>query len=149
MSPLLYSIYTHDCTPASPSNIIIKFADDTTVVGLIQGGDESAYRNDVQKLSLWCTVNNLSLNTDKTKKLIMDFRRHGAEPAPLHINRVRVSTLKFLGVQISEDLTWSANTTGLVNRFLQLYHGECIGAMRRAMVLWLFGSRKKSSAEGD
>ena len=35
LSPLLYSLYTHDCTPAHPSNSVIKFADDTTVVGLI------------------------------------------------------------------------------------------------------------------
>ena len=38
LSPFLYSMFTHD------ANTIIKFADDTTVVGLITNGDESAYR---------------------------------------------------------------------------------------------------------
>ena len=38
LSPLLYSLYTHDCSPAHPENNIVKFADDTTVVGLITGG---------------------------------------------------------------------------------------------------------------
>ena len=37
LSPLLYSLYTHDCTPAHHNNTIVKFADDTTVVGPISG----------------------------------------------------------------------------------------------------------------
>ncbi|KAI5092236.1 putative nuclease HARBI1 [Silurus meridionalis] len=40
----------------------IKFADDTTVVGLISKNDESAYREEVQWLTAWCGANNLSLN---------------------------------------------------------------------------------------
>lgn len=39
LSPLLYTLYTHDCTPAHHNNVIVKFADDTTVVGPISGGD--------------------------------------------------------------------------------------------------------------
>ena len=75
LSPLLYTLYTHDCTPTHPNNTIIKFADDTTVVGLISGGDETAYRVEVERLSVWCTTNNLILNTSKSKELIVDFRR--------------------------------------------------------------------------
>ncbi len=39
LSPLLYTLYTCDCTPIHHSNTIVKFTDDTTVVGLISGGD--------------------------------------------------------------------------------------------------------------
>lgn len=35
LSPLLYFLYTHDCIAVHPTNAIIKFADDTTLVGLI------------------------------------------------------------------------------------------------------------------
>ncbi len=59
-SPLLYSLYTHDCTPTYSTNTIIKLADDTTVVWLISKGDESAYK-EVAELSEWCISNNLSL----------------------------------------------------------------------------------------
>ena len=38
-SPLLYSLYTHDCKASHNSNSIIKFAEDTIVVGLITNGD--------------------------------------------------------------------------------------------------------------
>ena len=56
--PLLHA--NHD------SNTIIKFADDTTVVGLITDNDETAYREEVRDLAGWCQNNNLSLNLTKT-----------------------------------------------------------------------------------
>ncbi len=45
LSPLLFSLYTNDCTSKDPSVKLLKFADDTTLIGLIQDGDESAYRH--------------------------------------------------------------------------------------------------------
>jgi hypothetical protein len=47
-NPLLYSLFTHDCVATYNSNT--KFADDTTVVGLMIDGDESAYREEVRDL---------------------------------------------------------------------------------------------------
>ena len=41
LSPLLYSLFTHDCVAKHNSNTIIKFADDTTVVGLINDNNET------------------------------------------------------------------------------------------------------------
>ncbi len=51
LSPLLYSLYTHDCTATHSSNVIVKFADDTTVIGLITDNDETAYREEVSTLT--------------------------------------------------------------------------------------------------
>ncbi len=79
LSPLLYSLYTLDCTSTHPSNTIIKFADDTTVVGLISNNNETAYRDGVCKLTEWCKDNNLILNIKKTKELIIDFKRQRAD----------------------------------------------------------------------
>ena len=47
LSHLLYSLFIYDCTARHDSKIIIKFADDTTVVGLITNNDETAYREEV------------------------------------------------------------------------------------------------------
>ncbi|KAI3354599.1 hypothetical protein L3Q82_019103 [Scortum barcoo] len=100
--------------PTHSSNTIIKFADDTTVIGLITGDDETAYREEVRALTSWCQDNNLQLNVSKTKELIVDFRRRQREEhAPLSINGTtveRVSSFRFLGVHISEDLTWTHHT---------------------------------------
>ena len=76
------SLFTHDCVAMHNSNSIIKFADDTTVIGLITNNDETAYREEVRALGMWCQENNLSLNVNKTKALIMDFRKQYREHAP-------------------------------------------------------------------
>ena len=62
LSPLLFSLFTHNCTARHDSNTIIKFANDTTVVGLITDNDETAYREEVRDLAGWCQNNNLPLN---------------------------------------------------------------------------------------
>ena len=119
LSPLLYSLFTFDCTPVYGSNTIVKFADDTTVIGLISNNDESAYREEVKHLAEWCASNNLDLNTKKTKELIVDFRKNGGTHTPIHINGTeveRVTSFKFLGVHISEDLSWTLNTSTLVKK---------------------------------
>ena len=78
LSPLLYSLFTHDCVVKHESNTIIKFADDTAVTD----NDETAYREEVRELAVWCQDNNLSLIVIKTKKMIMDYRKRRAEHAP-------------------------------------------------------------------
>jgi hypothetical protein len=54
-------------------------------------------------LTVWCRHNNFSLNPSKTKELIFK----------------RVSSLKFLGVHITKDLTWIHNTSTAVNKVYQ------------------------------
>ncbi len=90
LSPLLYSLYTHDCTATHSSNVIIKFADDTTVIGLITDNDETAYREEVSTLTKWYQENHLSLNIDKTKELVVDYRRQSREHAPITIDKTPV-----------------------------------------------------------
>uniref|UniRef100_A0A3P9ISK5 Reverse transcriptase domain-containing protein n=1 Tax=Oryzias latipes TaxID=8090 RepID=A0A3P9ISK5_ORYLA len=125
LSPLLFTLYTSDCTPTHPCNTIIKFADDTAVVGLISGEDETLYRDEVSRLEKWCSGNNLHLNTTKTKEIILDFRKGKVNPPPLYINGVsvdRVHSIRYLGVLITEDLSWTANTTAAVGKAQQRLH---------------------------
>ncbi|KAJ8336123.1 hypothetical protein SKAU_G00394660 [Synaphobranchus kaupii] len=75
LSPLLYSLYTHDCTATFDSNTIVKFADDTAVIGLITNNDERAYLEEMRLLTQWCQENNLHLNISKTKEMLVDFGR--------------------------------------------------------------------------
>ncbi|KAM9414070.1 uncharacterized protein ACWYII_025593 [Salvelinus alpinus] len=88
LSPLLYSLFTHNCMARHDSNTIIKFADNTTVVGLITDNDETAYREEVRDLAGWCQNNNLSLNVTKTKEMIVDYRKRRTEHAPILIELV-------------------------------------------------------------
>ncbi len=103
LSPLLYSLYTHDCTATHSSNVKVKFADDTTVIGLITDNDETAYREEVSTLTKWCQENHLSLNIDKTKELVVDYRRQSREHTPITIDKT-LSSSAFTSSRISHGL---------------------------------------------
>ncbi len=122
LSPLLFSLYTNDCTSKDPSVKLLKFADDTTFIGLIQDGDESAYRQEVEQLSFWCSHSNLELNMLKTVEMIVDFRRNPPAFPPLTImnNTVAaVESFRFLGTTISQDLKWDTHIDSIVKKAQQ------------------------------
>ncbi|KAK3572993.1 hypothetical protein QTP86_012029 [Hemibagrus guttatus] len=120
LSTLLYSLFIHDCVPQHNSNIFIKYADKTRVVGQISNNSESAYREEIQSLSAWCSMNNLTLNATKTKELIVDLQKsNSSRHSSIYINGSEVehvSSFKFLGVHISEDLSWHLNISTLVRK---------------------------------
>ncbi|KAI4879699.1 hypothetical protein NFI96_007536 [Prochilodus magdalenae] len=67
-------------------------------------------------------TNNLSLNVDKTKEKVVDFRRTRRYHSPLHIDGSTVEIVrstKFLGVHLAEDLTWSLNTSTITKKAQQ------------------------------
>ncbi|KAK3510757.1 hypothetical protein QTP70_022468 [Hemibagrus guttatus] len=107
LSSLLFSLYTNDCTATDPSVTLHKFADDTTVIGLISDVDESVYRQEVEQLAGWFSLNNLELNTLKTVEMVVDFRRNPPALPPLTIMNSTVATVesfRFLGSTIAQDL---------------------------------------------
>ncbi len=131
LSPLLFSLYTNDCTSKDSFIILLKFADNTTLIGLIQDGDESAYRQEVKELAVWCSLNNLELNMLKTVEMIVDFRRtppphtHTHKPHTPHTHTIMNSTVtavesfRFLGTTISQDLKWDNNIESMVKKAKQ------------------------------
>ncbi len=122
LSPLLFSLYTNDCTSKDPSVKLLKFADDTTLIGLIQNSDKSAYRQEVKELSVWCSLNNLELNTLKTVEIIVNFRRNPPALPPLTIlnsSVTAVESVRFLGTTISQDLKWDNHIESIVKKAQQ------------------------------
>ncbi len=75
--------FTHNCVSSHSSTSIVKFADDTVVLGLINNNNETAYLDEVERLTSWCQDNCLSLNVSRTKELIVDFRKRQQRPTPL------------------------------------------------------------------
>ncbi|KAK1793671.1 hypothetical protein P4O66_012036 [Electrophorus voltai] len=127
LSPLLYSLYTYDCTATSSSSVIVKFADDTVVMGLTSGNEERAYLEQIKHLENWCQENNLLLNVSKTKELMVDCsKKQERHYQPVRISGTtveRVVHFKYLGVHISQDLSWSRHTNFLAKKARQrLYH---------------------------
>lgn len=100
-------------------------------MGLISDGNETAYRDKVQRLVGWCADNNFVLNTSKTKELIVDFGRRKSDLQPICIKGEsvesgesveRVPSFKLVGVHMDADLQWSSNTLEFVKRAQQCLH---------------------------
>ncbi len=120
-------LYTHDCVSSHSSTSIVQFADDTVVLGLISNKMRPHTWVRVERLTSWCQDNCLSLNVSKTKELIVTSGRDSSGPTlllwsagPLWRGWAASSTL---GVNISEDLTWTAHIQTQVKKARQrLYH---------------------------
>jgi hypothetical protein len=68
---------------------------------------------------VWYQDNTLCLNVIKTKELIVDYRKRRAEQAPINNDGAvveRVESFKFLGVHITNELSWSNHTKTVVKR---------------------------------
>ena len=80
------------------------------------------YREEVRALGVWCQENNLSLNVNKTKEMIVDFRKQQRVHPPFYIDRTtveKVESFMFLGVHITDKLKWSTHTDGVVKEAKQ------------------------------
>ncbi|KAK3531145.1 hypothetical protein QTP70_013245 [Hemibagrus guttatus] len=148
LSPLLFTLLTHHCAATHSLNHIVKFVNEMTVVGLISKNDESAYREEVQRLTAWCRANNLSLNVDKTKEMVVDFRRAQSDHSlfidgsPVEI----VKSTKFLAVHLVENFTWSLNTTSISKKahlplpiLTMFYRGTIKSVLSSCITAW-FGN---------
>ena len=91
----------YNCLPSHNTNTIVKFADDMTVVGLITKGNESANREEVQRLTEWCTENNLKLNT-KNKTKITHYGLREEAGCPLSTEHQRGKDGEYGQLQIPE-----------------------------------------------
>ena len=116
LSPVLFTLYTNDCRSEIASiNPILKFAEDTAILGLIKNKNLISYRSVVSKIVQWCNTNYLQLNVNKTKEMVIDFRKQNTDNSdiiPLQIID-QVSTYKYLGVTIDEKLHCSDH----INKF--------------------------------
>jgi hypothetical protein len=77
---------------------------------------------EVRALAEWWLENNLFLNFNKMKELIVDFRKQQREHASIHIDWTaveKVEIFKFLCVQITDNLKWSTHTDSVVKKAQQ------------------------------
>eukprot|EP00061_Rhincodon_typus_P009089 g32294.t1 len=76
----------------------------------------------IEGLVTWCNKNNLPLS--KTTGLIIDFRKKEGEYAPIYINGTeveRVEIVEFLGVTITDNLSWTSHVDATVKAAQQRF----------------------------
>ncbi|KAK3549540.1 hypothetical protein QTP86_003633 [Hemibagrus guttatus] len=107
------------------------FADDTAVVGLISNNDEVPYLEEIKNLDM---VPGQLLNVSKTKGLLVDFStKQKRNYQPLIINGTpveRVDSFRYLGVHITQDVSWSCHINTLVKKACSGFH-DCIRNMSK------------------
>ena len=111
LSPVLFSLYTSDCTSKTSSCSILKYADDTVITGYLCN-DPDEYLSQVNEFVDWCDDHFLLLNTKKTKEMVIDFRKGNTLHQPLRIHGdviEQVHEYKYLGTVIDDKLSWKDN----------------------------------------
>ncbi len=119
LSPLLFSLYTNDCTSKDTSVKLLKFTDDTKVISLIKDGDETAYRQEVEQLAVWCSHNDLQLNMLKTVEMILVFRTNPPALPIMDSTVAEVESFSFLGTTMSQYLKWDNHIDSIVKKAQQ------------------------------
>ena len=123
LSALLFILYTNGLISfANNCYYIIKYADDTAILGLVTNNDETSYIAEIDHCTSWCEHSNLLLNSTKTKELIFDFRKCEQSYAPVIIGGSeveRVDKFKYLGTTIDNKLTWSDHFDTVLSKFHQ------------------------------
>jgi len=121
LSPLLFILYTNDCRSHHTDRHFMKFADDTVLVSLLQ--DEEVDHGPVTTDFVeWCGSHFLKLNVQKTKDMVIDFRKtpHTAYPTIIKGTAVEmVDSYKYLGTIIDKNLTHDLNTSTICKKGLQ------------------------------
>lgn len=133
LGPLMFLIYINDISEGIDSHIRL-FADDSVVYGIVESPNEAAaLQNDLNKLSDWSKMWQMSLNHDKCSVL-----KIGRTKTPITfqytIDGVALKTVEhhpYLGVELSKNLDWGHhihNITGKANQslgFIRRNLGSC------------------------
>jgi hypothetical protein len=126
LSPYLFILYTNDMKWDSNSTYVVKYADDTAIVGLIQNDNDKDYCDCIDFVNRWCSSNYLDLNVSKTKELIWDFRRKCVASLPISINDMvveKVEMYKYLGVLIDNKLSFVGHVESQVRKANRRLYG--------------------------
>ena len=122
LSPMLFTLYTSDCVSNFENCHVLKYADDSVIIGNITNNDISTYVQQVEKFKHWCGTNFLNLNVKKTMEMVFDFRkvRNAHDALSINDESVRfVESYKYLGVYIDDRLNFAENVHNLYKKCLQ------------------------------
>ena len=117
LGPLLFLVYINDLPCIMENSKVSMYADDTSLYysssDISQLND--ALNEDLKKLDRWLKGNKLSLNVVKTRSMLITTKQRkkyletsdqNFKPSIREENVQVVSSTKYLGIQIDENLTW-------------------------------------------
>uniref|UniRef100_A0A131YPE6 Endonuclease/reverse transcriptase n=1 Tax=Rhipicephalus appendiculatus TaxID=34631 RepID=A0A131YPE6_RHIAP len=139
LGPLLFLIFINDI-PANISSSIRLFADDCVLYRRISStNDQLILQEDLNKIVNWCSVWLMSLNVSKCKFMCVT-RKHTTLNYQYFLKSsalTQVDCYRYLGVTITDQLTWTAHITNLVKDC-----SKSLGLLKRSLFLSPFPVRK-------
>ena len=160
LGPLIFLIFCNDLQLHLDYMTCFQFADDTT---LLYGHRNKHYmryciENDLENLQDWFNANKLMLNLKKTVYMLFQAKKTDDIKLELKLNEEkipRVSSTKFLGTWIDDQLTWKEHLSklctklnvklGLLYRSKNLltlhskkllYYAQFHSILNYAMIIW-------------
>ena len=112
-------MYINELTTIAP---IYKYVDDSTLFEVCHEGDNTCIQESVDMVGLWTNQNDMRLNSEKCKEMIIDFSRNYSLTSGIRSVTIgeqvleRVEHAKMLGVTISNNLTWSKHVDNIVSK---------------------------------
>jgi hypothetical protein len=144
LGPLLFLLFINDLPDALPLAKVVLFADDTNIL-LIDNSIEALngkIKKVIDQLDTWLNDNQLLINADRMKSLFFHGKGLVSKyiPATCVCNRevLYSSRAKFLGIEISENLSWKNYIQYLcpkLNKALYL-----IKSLRKSVSLWVLNN---------
>lgn len=117
LAPLLFLIYINDLTDSISSSIRL-FADDCVIYRKITNPtDVACLQADLDNISTWCDRWMMKLNANKCKSMRISRKTNHQDP-DYFLSDVPLSPVKdykYLGVYISNDLTWHTHIQYITN----------------------------------
>ena len=118
LGPILLAVMVNDLLPNWC--LSVKFVDDLTVLEVVPRNSPSLLGYIVSDVQSFSSNNNMCLNTPKCKVISMSFLQYNSfQCPPIATNGKtleQVRCFKFLGVFISEDLTWAIHCDYIVRK---------------------------------
>ena len=122
IGPTAFIITASDLKTITPGNKLDKYADDTYLI--VPGKNTNSIAAELSNISDWAKQNNLSLNKNKTKELIIT--KSGIKnfvPPPPTTGIERVDQLDILGVVVNSKLSYTDHIARLLNQSHQKLYG--------------------------
>jgi len=122
-SPILFTLFTNECSSKHSKNYIFKYSDDTAILSLLDVDDNigDVYLPEISQFVQWCDKNDLIINIKKTEEIIFDPKGIGDHHQVVIHNQniTQTQTFKYLGVYIDKSLTWKTHMEWICTRLHQ------------------------------
>src|SRR6218665_2988726 len=109
-----FDVCASDLHPHHKENLYVKFADATYL--LVGSNMRHTVCEEFDGVKKWAELNNLKLNTDKPKQMLVPKSGRWTVPEPPPLGMERVYELKILGVLFTNDLSVTSHVDDIISK---------------------------------